>query len=671
MKKFNTKILLITTFIVICIQNLTSQTPAFTWNAATELATGWDDAGPATVIKSSNGITFEQIGTIGVANTYIRVNHSNNINNVIALNTTSDALTISSATENISKIIITYSSNGSTSTSNPYVGFHSTPSAMGSAIATISSCIISNGVTGTTGVEQTYTPPAGTKFAVFVRGLACGDITSPAREFRVFKIEVFTAVNTPIISTFSIGGVDATINQVDKTIKAELPFGTNLTALTPVVSIGGTATSYSPTGPQNFATGAVNYTAIAGGVSTQYAVNITASSVASSDATLKDLLVDGTTITGFNPETLTYNVVLPFTQTINPVVSATVNDTKANMIISQATALPGSATVTVTAQNSSQKVYTVNFTRASVSNKCNIISFSINGKFGAIDTIANTINVRMQLNTDVTNLTPTVVTSELATYTPLAAQNFTNPVQYVITAQNGTTKTYTVSVQLVNMVFYGPYPYETNFPSAYIIPDWMGSPTGSITFTDPYGTPTTGSDKVLWFDNPTETTAGTASVMRISGGNPLEMYLSNCTNITVGLSATGTRTYHILVNDVIKTSSVSTVRDTKVVLSYAVNATGPVKVSIKSTETTSAITLGYLKIEGIGTSVSSIFLKKVLYNEKSIINPDKIQLQVFDISGRLINSSIDNIDMSTYPIGIYFVKHKNETLKFILTKKFQ
>ncbi len=665
MKEIITKFLLLSIFIIFGLQNTVSQTPAFTWNAATELITGWDDAGPATVIKSANGITFEQIGTIGVANTYIRVNNSNNINNLIALNTTSDALTITSATENISKIKITYSSNGSTSFSNPYVGFHSTPSAMGSAVAVVSSCIISDGVTGVVGVEQTYTPPAGTKFAVIVRGLACGDIASPAREFRVFKIEVYTAVNSPIISSFSIAGVDATIDQTNKTIKAELPYGTNLTALTPVVTIGGTATSYSPTGAVNFSAGPVTFTATNGSTSTNYTVTITASSIPSSDATLKELLVDGTIITGFNPEILTYNVVLPYTHTENPVVSATVNDSKATLSISQVSAIPGSAVVTVTAQNNSQKVYTINFTRLSASSKCDITSFSINGKLGIIDTIANTINVRMHLNTDLTNLTPTVITSDLATYTPLTAQNFTNPVQYTVTAQDGTQKTYTVSVQLVNMVFYGPYPYETNFPTGYVIPDWMGSPTGSISFTDPYGTPTTGSDKVLWYDNATETSAGTASVIRISGGNPLEMYLSNCTNITAGLSATGTRTYHILVNDVIKTSSASTARDTKVLLSYAVNSTGPVKISIKSTETTSAITLGYLKIEGIGTSIPLIYLQRINLIEKKIINPEHIQLQVFDIAGRLIISSNDNIDLSTYPNGIYFVKHKNETLKFV------
>ena len=569
MTKNLTKLLLLSILLITATLNAESQTLAFFWDKS-ELTTGWDDAGPATVVKSANGITFEQIGTVGVANTYIRVNHSNNINSQIALNTTSDALTITSATENISHIKITYSSNGSASFSNPYVGFNSTPSPMGSAVAVVSSCIVGEGVTGTVGIEQTYNAPSGTKFAVIVRGLSCGDETSPAREFRVFRVEVYTLPNIPVITSFTVAGQEAVVDQQNKTITAELPYGTNLTALTPVVEIGGTATSYTPTGPVNFSAGAVTFTATGGSASTNYTTNITASTVASTDATLSDLAVDGVTVTGFNPEVLNYEIAYPNSYSEIPVVIATKNDSKASMSIVQASAVPGTATVTVTAENSSQKVYTINFLRNPISNACDITSFMINGKKGTITAETNSIFVKLPLNTDITNLTPVVVVSPFATFTPEGPQNFTNPVNYIVTAEDGTQKTYLVSVQLVNMVFYGPYPYETTFPSGYEIPDWMGSPTGSISFVDPYGTPTTGSDKVLWYDNPAEESAGTASVIRISGGNPMEMYLSNCTNITVGLSSTGTRTYQLYVDDVLKTSSPSTVRDTKVTLSYAV-----------------------------------------------------------------------------------------------------
>lgn len=82
-----------------------------------------------------------------------------------------------------------------------------------------------------------------------------------------------------------------------------------------------------------------------------------------SDATLSDLKVNGTTISGFNASVINYNVELPNgTTTIPQITSATTTDAGATRVISQATALPGSATVVVTSQNTSvTKTYTVNF----------------------------------------------------------------------------------------------------------------------------------------------------------------------------------------------------------------------------------------------------------------------------------------------------------------------
>jgi len=82
---------------------------------------------------------------------------------------------------------------------------------------------------------------------------------------------------------------------------------------------------------------------------------------ANADATLSDLKIDGNTIAGFLPsnETYTYEV----TGTSVPQVTATASqDGTAQVSITQATAVPGSATVVVTAgDTTTQKTYTVNF----------------------------------------------------------------------------------------------------------------------------------------------------------------------------------------------------------------------------------------------------------------------------------------------------------------------
>ena len=84
----------------------------------------------------------------------------------------------------------------------------------------------------------------------------------------------------------------------------------------------------------------------------------------SSDATLADLKVNGTTVTGFNAETLVYNVELAAGTTAVPTVTATVNEEHAAAEVNAATGLPGSTTVLVTAEDGSNKTYTVNFTVA-------------------------------------------------------------------------------------------------------------------------------------------------------------------------------------------------------------------------------------------------------------------------------------------------------------------
>lgn len=77
----------------------------------------------------------------------------------------------------------------------------------------------------------------------------------------------------------------------------------------------------------------------------------------------------------------------------------------------------------------------------------NITSFVIGDAQGVIN--EEEITVTVSSGTDVTNLTPSIAISTGATIEPASgvAQDFTNPVEYVVTSQDGsTTKTYTVTV---------------------------------------------------------------------------------------------------------------------------------------------------------------------------------------------------------------------------------
>ena len=67
---------------------------------------------------------------------------------------------------------------------------------------------------------------------------------------------------------------------------------------------------------------------------------------------------------------------------------------------------------------------------------------------GIIDEIAETINVSVPIGTDITKLTPSVSLSNPlgASYTPTGEQNFTSPVDYTVTALDGSTVVYKVTV---------------------------------------------------------------------------------------------------------------------------------------------------------------------------------------------------------------------------------
>ena len=77
-----------------------------------------------------------------------------------------------------------------------------------------------------------------------------------------------------------------------------------------------------------------------------------------------------------------------------------------------------------------------------------ITAFSINGVAAAVNNTTNTITITMPRGTDVTKLTPVIATNGVKSLTPGSGEtvNFTNSVTYTATMEDGSTKTYTVTV---------------------------------------------------------------------------------------------------------------------------------------------------------------------------------------------------------------------------------
>ncbi len=128
----------------------------------------------------------------------------------------------------------------------------------------------------------------------------------------------------------------------------------------------------------------------------------------------------------------------------------------------KATVSPASGTVqdfskavtyTVTAEDATTQIYTVTISVGKNSSKA-IAKFSftaLNPLVDAtIDETAKTIKATLPAGTDATKLVPTITLSDKATVSPASAvvQNFTNPVTYTVTAEDGSTQAYLVTISV-------------------------------------------------------------------------------------------------------------------------------------------------------------------------------------------------------------------------------
>jgi hypothetical protein len=166
--------------------------------------------------------------------------------------------------------------------------------------------------------------------------------------------------------------------------------------------------------------------------------------VAGHDATLSDLTVNGVTIPGFDPDTLYYEYNVPNGDPI-PVVGGTPTDSLATMVITQATAPDGQATIEVTSEDGdTTQTYTVNFIY-DYNHDATLSDLTVGGiTIPGFD--PNVLNYDYGL---VYNEPPLLVngtpTDPYATLAVTQAQTVPDTAYLVVTADDGTTTlTYTV-----------------------------------------------------------------------------------------------------------------------------------------------------------------------------------------------------------------------------------
>ncbi|MEM6641850.1 MAG: family 16 glycosylhydrolase [Bacteroidota bacterium] len=167
----------------------------------------------------------------------------------------------------------------------------------------------------------------------------------------------------------------------------------------------------------------------------------------SNDASLSDIQVDGTSIEEFSSATLVYDVALPFGTTEVPTVTVTTSNANATAGITDATSLPGSTSILVTAEDATTtSTYTVNFTVSDLGTDATLSEITVNGS--ALDNFdAATLSYAVELPFG-TTVVPTVVgtpTDDQATVSVTPAQDLPGTTSILVTAEDGSTNTtYTV-----------------------------------------------------------------------------------------------------------------------------------------------------------------------------------------------------------------------------------
>ncbi|HEY0192089.1 MAG TPA: hypothetical protein VGC42_13305 [Kofleriaceae bacterium] len=274
--------------------------------------------------------------------------------------------------------------------------------------------------------------------------------------------------------------ITATINGAN--ITATVPFGTNVTALIATftttgasVKVGGTA-QVSGTTPNDF-TNPVTYTVTAAdGTTKDFTVTLTIAQNPAKAITafvftsaLNGLPADVTAVIDQNAHTISATV--PFGTDVTALV-ATFTSTGATVKVGSTVQVSGTTpnnftspvTYTVTAADGTTQDYVVSVTVAQSSAKA-ITAFSFDtannpglsaNVTATVDEGNKLITASVPFGTDVTKLVATFTTTgatvkvgSVTQVSGMTANNFTASVLYVVTAANGSTVTYTVTITIL------------------------------------------------------------------------------------------------------------------------------------------------------------------------------------------------------------------------------
>lgn len=282
-----------------------------------------------------------------------------------------------------------------------------------------------------------------------------------------WRIVIETGKPDNLVTSFAVTADDgktryAKIDETNKTISLNLPKGTDLRTITPVVTHTGTEVkingeSFDGSGSFDFTNSeteplTLTVTNSNFDLRTDYKVTITAQKSSENYITSYKLGDAEGVINGNN-----IAITIPYAMDL-AAVKPEIAVSEVAELTAPASLKEGSNTYTVTSEDGKVRTYTVTITRTAVATGRQILSFTYGAVAGTIDQVNGTISLVLPAGTG-TTFAPTIRVSDFATVTPASgeAQDFSKPVTYTVTAQNGSTNIYTVTVTVSQEQAENPY----------------------------------------------------------------------------------------------------------------------------------------------------------------------------------------------------------------------
>ncbi len=232
-----------------------------------------------------------------------------------------------------------------------------------------------------------------------------------------------------------------TINESAHTIAITVPYGTTVTSLTPAISILGASISPSSGVSQDF-TSPVSYAVTAADDSVQEYVVTVAMGNATAKAITKFNLSTPNAIGVINESAHTITITVPYA-TVVTALTPSINITGVNISPSSGTACNFTSPVVYSVVDHGGNIQTYIATVVkSTSLAKEITSFNFNNPpaTGIINEATHTINISVPHGTSLTALTPSIgiLGSKVSPLSGLV-HDFTNPVTYTVTSNDGLT----------------------------------------------------------------------------------------------------------------------------------------------------------------------------------------------------------------------------------------